>query len=355
MDIKAFENLKVSTMTALAFFDGTINVGPAACLLPIYPLVLPKSELDKRNNNKKTKKKLDIPLCEVPGAIFTLSYEGFRRGLILSENPKFFRNSIKLKIATTTKNVDLGISAGKIHVAGIKNEEMGREAVERLFEHLIAIQKELDYLHSNEEALVGALQWLLAAAKGEEKLFEVKWVDTTDNVVVEVTDKVLDNELIVPKSVPSHVNQRIATFLLRQINEFPFYSSFYHDLEELAKVKYVYQGTLSIKKFIKVMVNFSYNLNCKINRRALRRCFIKLAAWNVEWDYTMRGPMKIESPYEVPEEYRNIKKGKVSKHSFMIQRSGKITQSGPNEQLNKQKYLEFMEILQRNYPLIVGI
>jgi hypothetical protein len=60
----------------------------------------------------------------------------------------------------------------------------------------------------------------------------------------------------------------------------------------------------------------------------------------------------IELPYKVKDPSRK-KKSKKPCHTFLVYQSGLVTQSGPDEEMMKEAYLEFMAVYEDVRDLVV--
>jgi hypothetical protein len=95
------------------------------------------------------------------------------------------------------------------------------------------------------------------------------------------------------------------------------------------------------------MINYNYRLGYMIDRLALKHVFDQQEGWTARYDPRLDPNVSIQIPYEVPENQRKMrKKGRVHCHTFMVNKSGVITQSGPTETLIEDAYLKFMHIIE---------
>ena len=160
MSIVNFENLKVTTMTAIINLEGTAIIESAFQLLPITRLVLP--------NTPRTTKKFKIPWPgkQYAGHIFSAKFQGITRGISKSASNKSFRNSISIDICTSEKNIAAKLSNNKIHMCGPNSEALAFQTANLIVNQLIDIQNELDYMSAHILERDAVLSWLIQETKG---------------------------------------------------------------------------------------------------------------------------------------------------------------------------------------------
>ena len=162
MSFVDFEHLKITTMTVVADIIGDALIEYAFPLLPITKLNIPKSMM----NSKKFK--IPWPGPNYAGNIFSCKYINVTRGIIKSNKPKSFRNSVGIDICTSDKNVSAKLSKNKIHMCGATSEKVAREYAQHILDHLIRIQKELDYISEHEAERDEVVRWLIKETKGDQ-------------------------------------------------------------------------------------------------------------------------------------------------------------------------------------------
>ena len=161
MSIVDFENVKVTTMTVIFDIIGTAVIEAAFPLLPI-------TRMNLSENGKNSKKfKIPWPGSEYASCIFSAKFAGITRGIIKTSKNKSFRNSVGIDICTSEKNVSAKLSKNKIHMCGPNSEELAKEAAQHIIDHLVRIQKELDYISEHIEERDQVIQWLIKETKGE--------------------------------------------------------------------------------------------------------------------------------------------------------------------------------------------
>jgi len=353
MDIKPFKDLDVTTMTLVARFDGEINLNPIFCLLPITKIDLP----EKKRNTKKMK----IPHCSIPGSILSLRFAGYTRGIFRTVSRKHFRNSITIDISTKTKNISLKLSESTIQMCGPTSMEMGQEAISHLFCHIREIQEGLDYLQSHPNDTISTVKWLIENTRGPQIVQELKEVRPFDNVILAITETHDDHDIVIPSeekllkaSKGGSIDIKIADFFLRLCPEFKYHSELCADFEHILELDYVLKGDLKCNKIYRAMVNYNYQLGFKVNREKIKQVFDESnEGWTARYDPRLDHTVTLQIPYEVPEEMQFMRKpNKVHCHTFMCQKSGVITQSGPDERMMKDAYYMFMELIHENKDYI---
>lgn len=337
-----FENCRLTTMTLVFLLEGTVNLYPAFYLLPItnVEFTLPKRQ----------KKKFELPHCSTPGAILSMRFSGETRGIIRSTSGRYFKNSITIDLSTKTKNVSIKLSQGKIQMCGASSEEQGLEGAQYIIDHLIKIQDEIDYIQENKDITQATLKWLEEETRGKKvkrPIYEeeIKVLTDEDGHEVEVIEKVFSHfeEDFNIKSVDDdHLaqapDQRIASFLLKY-NNFEYHSIYMAEMEWIISLERVITRPLSIKKVIKAMVNYNYNLGFTVDRFILSQLMSHRRGFFSSYDNCVEHCVNIKLPY-VPDKDEGIvrRKNKVPCHCFLVYRSGVVTQTGPGKEKMKEAY-----------------
>ena len=161
MSIVEFDRVKVTTMTVVVNLEGNAIIEAAFPLLPVTKLDLPPIPITTK------KFKIPWPGSEHAGKIFSTKFGNVTRGLIKSNKPKSFRNSIGIDICTTEKNISAKLSKNKIHMCGPTSEKLAVETAQHIINHLLAIQKELDYVNAHINERDEVIRWILKETKGE--------------------------------------------------------------------------------------------------------------------------------------------------------------------------------------------
>jgi hypothetical protein len=162
MSIVNFENIKITTMTVVVNLRGNVVIESAFSLLPITRLDLPKNAITTK------KFKIPWPGPDHAGKIFSSKFAGVTRGLIKTNKPKSFRNSIGIDICTSVKNISAKLSKNKVHMCGPNSEALAIETVQHIINHLKRIQTELDFINERPAERDEVIKWLLKDTKGEQ-------------------------------------------------------------------------------------------------------------------------------------------------------------------------------------------
>lgn len=337
-----FEECRLTTMTLVFILEGSVYLEPAFSLLPITRIQF--------SPPKRQKKKFELPHCDTPGAILSMRYSGDTRGIIRSTSKSFFKNSITIDLSTSSKNVSIKLSQSKIQMCGASSEEQGREGAQHLIDHLLLIQDNLDYIQKHTDQAAETFKWICKESKGNDlnrpmyKTITKIVYDEEKKEEVEIKEQVFshnekDNEIIILEDLSSAPNKKIAEFLLRQQTDFTYYSYFVSELDWILSLERVTTQPLNIKKVLKAMVNFNYNLGFNVNRFALYENMLGRNGFVSSYDNCVEHCVKIKLPYKADDEEGNVRrKNKIPCHCFLIYKSGVVTQTGPGEEKMKEAY-----------------
>lgn len=388
MYIQDFEKLKTTTMTVVVKLEGNINKDTAFPLLKITKLDMPKPF--------KITKNFKIPYCGIPGAILSANYKGVTRGIIKSLKMGYFRNSISIDLCTSKKNINAKLSSGTIHMCGTDSIELSKEGAQHLIDHLYKIQDNIDYINQNIGKAKDVIKWIkqnvknkkyiineltdkIITIKDDDKIGEDGKLRNREGQVYMIEDQRKINEKkkcrkgkkslqdennnfkkfipIVPKQVYSlkipegtdnKIDHKIYKFFIQYITDYAYYSDYCKFIESILNVKNVIDKPVKVKSILIAMINYSYELGFDVNRLKLAQYINmnKNSGFYATYNNTSDCYVKIELPYEPTDNMKKIrKKDKIPKHTFMVYKTGIVTQSGPNVEYSKQAYYKFMNII----------
>ena len=113
--------------------------------------------------------------------------------------------------------------------------------------------------------------------------------------------------------------------------------------KERENVKY---GEFKAGKINIAMANYSYSLNMKVDRWQLAQLIDGFEGFNARYNNTTDHHVTVTLPY-TPDESESIKRKAIEKcHTFMVYKTGIVTQSGPHPRMMKDVYLQFMNFIE---------
>jgi hypothetical protein len=383
------KSLKVTTMTLIFQLDCKIDLNKIFFLIPItkipYELV------------SKARIRYKIPHYEKAGSILSMRYRGMTRGILRSTSGKHFKNSITLDLSLKDKNVNIKLcnsktreQGSKMQMCGAKSLDQGMEGAREVLHKINKIQEILNRVESNPDLKRKCLDHLLRSV---EETSEPLWKYTPSShssippTVLEVVQEELKTKLteLVPskssvdelvkiyserfKEVKSMGNWiRESLNILRNLKyndpteqeraelDMEYVNLFLQEYEEIhsmdkfrEKVGFIenigklYEGELKIAEVSKAMVNFNYSLGGAIDRFELMKHFNGRGNFYSHFDNSTEHYVTVELPYVVKDPLKK-KKSKKPCHTFLVYQSGLVTQSGPDEDMMKEAYLEFMMV-----------
>lgn len=338
MEYTPFSSLKVTTMTLIIELQGMVDIGKAFLLLPITRVFVPPSRSTRR---------CKLPYYGVPGIIISARHRGMTRGIIRSQSDKFFKNAVTLDVGTSTKNISLKLSPSNIQMCGSTSITMGVDAAQHVINHLHHIQDTLDYMHQNSELTHKTVEWIKLVTKGFPA---EKWIERTitieDDVTFVVHDRTYGHKICHPYQIPVDIDRRIVTFLLSFIHDFYYYEDYIQKLEYVLQLDKIIDKPFGLSSVREAMVNYNFNLGFQVDRISLSNLMHGRDGFIAHFDNVLMNHVSIVLPYEVdPNTHR--KRDATPHHSFMVHRTGSVTQSGPGKALMEEAYNRFMtQILQ---------
>lgn len=178
------------------------------------------------------------------------------------------------------------------------------------------------------------------------EIVETALAETT--LVVTVTmDATVDNTLLLPdiEQAPDDVDRRMAAFLTVSMNDHEYFLPWQKELAWLKDLKCVYTREPVMGKLQKAMMNYNFSLGFRVNRAVLATEIMRINnSITAIFDGFALHYVLIEMQFKAndPDIRRKKNSGAVK---FMVYQSGKVTQSGPNEHLNRVAYKRLMPIL----------
>lgn len=348
-EFNKFEDLKITTMTLIFTLDGFINLDIAFHLVP----VVRTSEI----TNQKKSWKCKLPHHPIPGSIVSMDYQGMTRGIKRTSSDTYFKNSITIHISTKDKNVSIKICPQKIQMCGASSLENGKEAARHTISHLIEANEVIRDMNMNKEMKNKTFEWLLRVSKGEPfmriSLLSVK--EMSNGKRMEIYEEVPDHRLVRPetRNFPPWINPRHLKYLLSLQDDLEGYEPYEKKLLFIFKIESDFiQGSLEILNIDQAMVNYNYSLGFEIDRVIMDSMIDGMGVVS-RYDNSLNNYVTIEIPYTPKNNsLMRRKKDKVPHHTFLVYRSGSITQSGPGEELMKSAYETFTNAVSKIYPYI---
>jgi hypothetical protein len=392
------KSLKVTTMTLIFQLDCKIDLNKIFFLIPItkipYELV------------SKARIRYKIPHYKEPGSILSMRYRGMTRGILRSTSGKHFKNSITLDLSLKDKNVNIKLcnsktrqQGSKMQMCGAKSLEQGMEGAKEVLNKIAKIQEILDRVESNPALKAKCLEHLRSSV---EEMNEPVWKYVPSNVshipnnVLETVQEGLKakmNELPATRASLDEIVKeyserfkevklmgnwiRESLSILRNLKyteptdeekgelDMEYVNLFLQEYEEIhslekfkEKVGFIegigklYEGELKIAEVSKAMVNFNYSLGGAIDRFELMKHFNGRGNFYSHFDNSTEHYVTVELPYVVKDPLKK-KKSKKPCHTFLVYQSGLVTQSGPDEEMMKEAYLEFISVYEEFKDAIV--
>lgn len=339
MRVTPYESLKTTTITSVVKINGDVDPAVAFQLIPIT-----RVEIKQKRNATKCK----LPhLKDQVGAVLSARYRKHTRGVVKNKkNP--FKNSVTIDMCLKDKNVGLKLSKNTIHICGCKKKEHSEETTNLIFGHLKSIQAMLDGLHKTETSLCQTMDFVKQFTKGNNTQRVSSRTILGRNATVEVFTRTPEQEINkdIPCSIPEGMDKDVVLFLLSFRDEFLYHSDYCTKLHYISKIRHVYKEDLGMVNYSEAMVNYNYSLGYKINRQSLEECISRKNGFYSRHNNELSNSVTIELPYIPSDDYIKKKKNRVPHHSFLVYKSGSVTQSGPNTKEMENVYYLFMKTIQ---------
>jgi len=344
MEIKNFEELPITTMTLVIKLNSDIIKELAFHLLPIT-----KIEIQQTREASKCK----LPHCDIPGSIISLRYKDMVRGVIKSKS-KPFKNAVTIDISTIKKNISLKLSANTIQMCGASSKDNGVEAAKYLINHLKRIQKIIKKIQENKEETKKIVEWVKEESRGD--IIEKNNWDKKeyDNVTLLIKRENFDYKIKTPINIPSNFDNEVTSFFISMIHDFIYHSDMCSKLDFIMNIKKIIEDDLEILNINEAMVNYNYSLGFKVDRTKVNKYIDGKHGFISRYNNAFATSVTIELPYDpILKNNNNRRKNKIPHHTFLVYRSGSVTQSGPGGTSMKDAYYLFMNTINDIKDLII--
>ncbi|HSW76822.1 MAG TPA: hypothetical protein VLG50_07240 [Candidatus Saccharimonadales bacterium] len=335
-----FKNLKITTMTLVFQMNGKMNNKSIFHLLPITKVLLSKNRVVQ---------KCILPVSDKPGSVLSirakLNGQNLVRGIIENNKKRFFKNSVTLKMSTSIKNVSLKISPKTIQLCGASSKADGISAINYIVNHLTHIRNMMDLIQNNPYEYNICVKWIEEHLKGD--VVDRTWIEQKNinqfKLFIQRSTKDF-NLRQKPIVIPSLYHHDMMTYLLSLMDDQIYFSHYMDKIKNIHRLQTVFEDEISINKVNEVMVNYNYNLGFRINRDELDRLINGRNGLCSYYDNALSNSVTIELPYNQPLDYmaKKIKK-KIPHHTFLVYKSGAVTQSGPCSASQGGKCASMME------------
>jgi hypothetical protein len=157
-----------------------------------------------------------------------------------------------------------------------------------------------------------------------------------------------------PDKYPEHLDARIINFYIRHAPDYSYHHVFSQFLDSVRETKLITTDDIGIESINMAMINYSYSLGMGIDRWALANYINGLNGFTARYCNSTDHSVTISLPYELPEGSNKVRrKNKTARHTFMVHKSGIVTQSGPNIDLMRQAYYKFLGSIYQIKHLII--
>jgi len=393
-----FENLKISTITGIVQINNHINLEGAYCWLqmPTYAW--------QHGANHRIKS--DIPWPGVTGSISSIRGGELTRGYQRASRP--MKNSITLYLATLEKNVSIKVGPQKLHITGGKSRKEIILATQLLLRQLVQAEDNFRHCQRNPQQWAKAISWFLQAIKGptitrvksvptnsnthgqrgeetspilegpaDELHTEINHIDIAtlqesldelhieenggdpDQIARPITMNMQDSQVVpilVAPSAELQLDQRMVEILSPLAREFQYFSDIYRHLElmnmcvEVVSSNVTPTNPLLYTDLQLGMTNYNYHIGFNVDRLSLAS-YMEEQGFIPDYNNATDVGMKFLLPFQT-EDTVIVHRKKKTKHTFILYRSGQITQSSPNPELAEIAYNKFMKVVSSAYPYV---
>lgn len=344
MEIVPYENLMITTMTIVMALTNGVNTEAAFHLLPITRIAIQQT---------RESSKCKLPHCEIPGSILSMRYRGNIRGVIRSKSSPF-KNAVTIDISTTRKNISLKLSSFSIQMCGASSREDGVEAATHVLAHLRSVQGVLNKIQADLPKARVTIEWIKAVTRGqtiEKPSFEER---VYPNLTLRIYRPIPEYAIVKPMvQIPNTLDHDVVMFLLSLCDDFMYHGDFCRKLDYIPNIHTIIDEPLVLKNIDEAMVNYNYSLGFEVDRARLNEAIDGQNGFISRYNNALATSVTIELPYEPPAGTAiKRRKNKIPHHTWLVYKSGSVTQSGPGGGLMRDAYYLFMNTMAQLEPYI---
>jgi hypothetical protein len=162
-----------------------------------------------------------------------------------------------------------------------------------------------------------------------------------------------------PDKYPDGIDERVVNFYLKYAPDFVYHHVYCQFLESIVDITEIISPDLGIDSLNMAMINYSYSLGMSINRWELVNRIRGRNGFTARFDNSADHCVTISLPYEnnnnsyEEQTTKTSRKKKEKCHTFMVYKSGIVTQSGPDIEAMREAYYLFMETIKDIKPFIM--
>lgn len=154
------------------------------------------------------------------------------------------------------------------------------------------------------------------------------------------------NSLVIPEqypdNYPENLDEDIVNFYIKYAPDFAYHNVYCQFLESIKQIETVCSDDLAVESVKMAMINYSYSLGMSIDRKSLYNYINGLNGFTARYYNSADHAVTISLPYETD---ATVSRKKKTLHTFMVHKSGIVTQSGPNIKLMRGAYYRFMSTI----------
>lgn len=288
-----------------------------------------------------------------PGTITSASYGGVTRGMIKNRKPTYFKHSIGMDIICKDRKVNAKISTSGVHLCGITSEDMIEESMGYILDHIKEIQCLIDYVNRNTEDRDKTIFWLKEVTKSVRIKRFSRSIKKMGGKDVKLTTFEYDHYIrpISQEDLENVPNEKIAKFYLRMASDLVYHSDFCTLLDWARTIDKICEPNLTqIETLIRVK-NSSSRLKTDIGicLKFAIKFMETFPEYRIFYDNAIKAStLLINIPYLTADgdDEDDI-------HTFLLQKSGSFTHSGPGGEENKRGYLKFVNAMRKMFEAYV--
>ncbi len=179
------------------------------------------------------------------------------------------------------------------------------------------------------------------------------------NMVIKTPIRVMKVQSIVipkeyPDRYPEEVDEKTINFYIKYAPDFAYHHVYCQFLDSVKFIERIASNDLAIDSINMAMINYSYSLGMSVDRWALANYINERNGFKARYCNSTDHSVTIYLPYKLPDNKKGVRrKNKPTRHTFMVHKSGIVTQSGPNIDMMREAYYLFMSTIMQVRDLII--
>jgi hypothetical protein len=203
-------------------------------------------------------------------------------------------------------------------------------------------------MHADPTGTQAAIEWVKKQSRGPLVDRYHTTPKSCANIKLNIITSYPEYSIVRPTGpIPEDLDPDIVNFLIPMVDDYIYHPDMCLKLDYIPTIKSLISDELEVSQVDESMRNYNYSLGFKVERSLLNEFIHQQNGFISRYNNALSTCVTIELPYDPPAGSGiKRKKNKIPRHTFLVYRSGSITQSGPGGgRLMRDAYYLFMDTI----------